>query len=152
MYRVMFVDDEYMILEGLKWIIPWQKLGFEIVKTARSAQEALAFLETESIDVLLTDITMPEMSGIELIEQAKKKGHQFISLILSGYQEFDYVKKGMALQVQDYLLKPVNKQELLANIQRIKTELDQQKKSHARVRLYLENGLRSWLNDEISEG
>lgn len=64
MYRVMFVDDEYMILEGLKWIIPWQKLGFEIVKTARSAQEALAFLETESIDVLLTDITMPEMSGI----------------------------------------------------------------------------------------
>ncbi|EGP9918060.1 DNA-binding response regulator, partial [Listeria monocytogenes] len=47
MYRVMFVDDEYMILEGLKWIIPWQKLGFEIVKTARSAQEALAFLETE---------------------------------------------------------------------------------------------------------
>lgn len=127
MYRVMFVDDEYMILEGLKWIIPWQELGFEIVKTARSAQEALAFLETESIDVLLTDITMPEMSGIELIEQAKKKGHQFISLILSGYQEFDYVKKGMALQVQDYLLKPVNKQELLANIQRIKTELDQQK-------------------------
>jgi len=125
MYRVMFVDDEYMILEGLKWIIPWQELGFEIVKTARSAQEALAFLETESIDVLLTDITMPEMSGIELIEQAKKKGHQFISLILSGYQEFDYVKKGMALQVQDYLLKPVNKQELLANIQRIKIELDQ---------------------------
>lgn len=51
MYRVMFVDDEYMILEGLKWIIPWQELGFEIVKTARSAQEALAFLETESIDV-----------------------------------------------------------------------------------------------------
>lgn len=152
MYRVMFVDDEYMILEGLKWIIPWQELGFEIVKTARSAQEALAFLETESIDVLLTDITMPEMSGIELIEQAKKKGHQFISLILSGYQEFDYVKKGMALQVQDYLLKPVNKQELLANIQRIKTELDQQKKSHARVRLYLENGLMRWLNDEISEG
>lgn len=68
MYRVMFVDDEYMILEGLKWIIPWQELGFEIVKTARSAQEALAFLETESIDVLLTDITMPEMSGIELID------------------------------------------------------------------------------------
>ena len=72
MYRVMFVDDEYMILEGLKWIIPWQELGFEIVKTARSAQEAW-LLETESIDVLLTDITMPEMSGIELIEQAKKK-------------------------------------------------------------------------------
>ena len=71
MYRVMFVDDEYMILEGLKWIIPWQELGFEIVKTARSAQDWL--LETESIDVLLTDITMPEMSGIELIEQAKKK-------------------------------------------------------------------------------
>lgn len=57
----------------------------------------------------------------------------------------------MALQVQDYLLKPVNKQELLANIQRIKIELDQQK-SHARVRLYLENGLMRWLNDEISEG
>ena len=69
MYRVMFVDDEYMILEGLKWIISWQELGFEIVKTARSAQEALAFLETESIDVLLTDITMPEMSGIELLAQ-----------------------------------------------------------------------------------
>ena len=72
MYRVMFVDDEYMILEGLKWIIPWQELGFEIVKQ-RVVRKKHWLLETESIDVLLTDITMPEMSGIELIEQAKKK-------------------------------------------------------------------------------
>ena len=102
MYRVMFVDDEYMILEGLKWIIPWQELGFEIVKTARSAQEALAFLETESIDVLLTDITMPEMSGIELIEQAKKKGHQFISLTLFYLYHFFLISAACFSTIQTF--------------------------------------------------
>ncbi|MCG6528263.1 response regulator, partial [Vibrio parahaemolyticus] len=63
LYKAMFVDDEYMILEGLKMISPWQELGFEVVHTAKSASEALEYLETQAIDLLITDIRMPEMNG-----------------------------------------------------------------------------------------
>lgn len=151
MYSVMLVDDEYMILEGLKRIIPWEELGFEIIKTARSAREALDYLKEHPIDLLMTDITMPEMSGIELIATAQAEGRHFMSLILSGYQEFEYVKQGMALQVKDYLVKPVDKEELLKNVQLIKTELDAEKKNATQAQLYLEAGLMRWLHDELNE-
>ena len=151
MYRVMLVDDEYMILEGLKWIIPWQELGFEIVNTARSAQEALAYLADHEIDLLMTDITMPEMSGIELIATAQRRGGTFMSLILSGYQEFEYVKQGLELQVKNYLVKPVNREELLQSVKSIKEDLDAKKQSEVQNERYLEANLIRWLNDELNE-
>ena len=151
MYRVMLVDDEYMILEGLKWIIPWQELGFEIVQTARSAQEALAYLADHEIDLLMTDITMPEMSGIELIATAQRRGGTFMSLILSGYQEFEYVKQGLELQVKNYLVKPVNREELLQSVKGIKEDLDARKQSVVQSQRYIESALIRWLNDELNE-
>lgn len=104
----MLVDDEYMILEGLKQILPWQELGFEIVKTARTAAEALAYLKAAPVDLVISDITMPEMSGIEMIDTAYKRGDKFAAIFLSGYQEFEYVKEGIRLGVKDYLVKPVD--------------------------------------------
>lgn len=150
-YKVMLVDDEYMILEGLKFIIPWQELGFEIVDTKRNAKAALAYLKEHPVDLVITDITMPEMSGIELLEQAQKHGLKFAALILSGYQEFDYVKRGIDLGVKNYLVKPVDKQELLESVEQIKKELDETKRWGEQRQLYLETNIIRWLNDELND-
>ena len=112
MYKILAVDDEYMILEGLKFLLPWNDLGFEFVKTARTAMEALDYLADNHVDLVISDITMPEMTGIEMINTAQQQGKKFMSIFLSGYQEFDYVKEGIRLGVKDYLLKPVDKEEL----------------------------------------
>jgi len=90
LYKAMFVDDEYMILQGLTMIVPWDELGFEVVYTAKNASDALAYLANHTVDLLITDIQMPEMNGIEMIQQAQAAGNQFFSIILSGYQEFNY--------------------------------------------------------------
>jgi two-component system response regulator YesN len=151
LYKAMFVDDEYMILEGLKMIIPWEELGFEVVHTAKSASEALAYLETQPIDLLITDIRMPEMNGIDMIAQAQAKGTTFFSIILSGYQEFAFVKQGMQLGVRNYLVKPVNKVELYESVQAIAKELAQQQRMDEQTDLYRESSLLLWLNDELNE-
>ena len=120
MYKVMLVDDEYMILEGLKQIIPWEELGFEIVKTAKRGQAALEYLQENSIDLLITDVTMPKMSGIDLVREVRQFQPNLAVLILSGYQEFDYVRQGMELGVKGYLLKTINKEELEEILKRSK--------------------------------
>lgn len=112
MYRVLLVDDEYMILTGLKKIIDWPSLGFQVVATAENAMQGLSILENQKIDLVITDVTMPEMNGLEFIEAAQKEHHTFEFMILSGYQEFDYLKSGMQLGAVNYLMKPVNKAEL----------------------------------------
>ena len=135
LYKAMFVDDEYMILEGLKMIIPWQELGFEVVHTAKSASEALEYLETQAIDLLITDIRMPEMNGIDMIAKAQAKGNTFFSIILSGYQEFAFV----------------NKVELYESVQAIAEELAHQQRIDEQNDLYRESSLLLWLNDELNE-
>ena len=147
----MLVDDEYMILEGLKQILPWGDLGFEVAKTARTGLEALAYLKNESVDLVISDITMPEMTGIAMIDAAYKRGDKFAAIFLSGYQEFEYVKEGIRLGVKDYLVKPVDQEELLAIVKKIKEELDEAAHRQEQEQLVLENSLSRWLNDELNE-
>lgn len=151
LYKAMFVDDEYMILQGLTMIVPWDELGFEVVYTAKNASDALAYLANHTVDLLITDIQMPEMNGIEMIQQAQDAGNQFFSIILSGYQEFNYVKQGMALGVRNYLVKPVNKTELRTSVAAIAEELAAQQQLAAEKELYQESSLLLWLNDELNE-
>ncbi|MEQ7220678.1 response regulator transcription factor [Vagococcus fluvialis] len=151
MYKVMLVDDEYMILEGLKQIIPWSELGFEVVKTAKRGQEALDYLNENEVDLLITDVTMPKMSGIDLVRQVRKLYPHLRVLILSGYQEFEYVKQGMELGVKGYLVKPVNKAELAEKVTQIKGELEEEELLDLKKEFYYETMIQKWLNDEINE-
>lgn len=148
MYRAMLVDDEYMILEGLTQLIPWQELGFTIVKTARSAKEALEYLVDHRVEFILSDITMPEMSGLEMIEQIKQLDPAIEIMCLSGYQEFDYVREGMKLGIVDYLVKPVDRTELYEQVAHIKRLLDQkvQKDQHERA-----EAIHRWIQDELND-
>ncbi len=151
MYKAMLVDDEYMILEGLKQIIPWNELGFEIVKTAKRAQEALDYLEENEVDLLITDVTMPKMTGIDLVKEIRKFKPELSIIILSGYQEFTYVKQGLELGVKGYLVKPVNKEELEQKVVQIRDDLEQEARMGTQKELYYETMIHRWLNDELNE-
>ncbi|HEQ4500870.1 TPA: response regulator transcription factor [Streptococcus pyogenes] len=151
MYKVLLVDDEYMILQGLTMIIDWQALGFEVVQTARSGKEALAYLTQYPVDVMISDVTMPGMTGLDLIEAAKTNHPQLQTLILSGYQEFSYVQKAMELETKGYLLKPVDKAELQAKMKQFKDWLDAQQAESIRQETYHDSLLTLWLTDELSE-
>lgn len=151
MYKVLLVDDEYMIPLGLKKMIDWNALGFEVVATADSANDALSILEEQPVDLIITDVTMPEINGLEFIEAAQKQQHEFEFVILSGYQEFSYLKSGLQLGAVNYLMKPVNKEELIDTLKKVKERIKQQVDQKNQQEVYQENVLIQWLNDELEE-
>ena len=128
MYKVLLVDDEYMITEGLKRLIPFDKWDMEVVATANHADDALDYVRAHSVDIVISDVNMPDKTGLEMIGEMKELLPNAYYILLSGYQEFDYVKKAMNLNVVDYLVKPVDKVELERLLEKIASQLGE--KSH----------------------
>jgi len=113
MFKVLIVDDEVYIREGLKVLIQWNKLGFEVCGQAENGEHAFKMLIELKPDVIITDIKMPLMNGLELIKKVNgdlKLNVKFI--VLSGYNEFDYAKTAMKYNVKNYILKPIEEEEL----------------------------------------
>ena len=123
MYKVLLVDDEYMITEGLKRLIPFEKWDMEVVATANHADDALDYVREHPVDIVISDVNMPDKTGLEMIQEMKELLPDAYYILLSGYQEFDYVKKAMNLSVVDYLVKPVDKVELGHLLEKIVTQL-----------------------------
>ena len=123
MYKVLLVDDEYMITEGLKRLIPFDKWDMEVVATANHADDALDYVREHSVDIVISDVNMPDKTGLEMIGEMKELLPNAYYILLSGYQEFDYVKKAMNLNVVDYLVKPVDKVELERLLEKIASQL-----------------------------
>ena len=123
MYKVLLVDDEYMITEGLKRLIPFDKWDMEVVATANHADDALDYVREHPVDIVISDVNMPDKTGLEMIQEMKDLLPDAYYILLSGYQEFDYVKKAMNLSVVDYLVKPVDKVELGHLLEKIATQL-----------------------------
>ena len=123
MYKVLLVDDEYMITEGLKRLIPFDKWDMEVVATANHADDALEYVREHPVDIVISDVNMPDKTGLEMIQEMKDLLPDAYYILLSGYQEFDYVKKAMNLSVVDYLVKPVDKVELGHLLEKIVTQL-----------------------------
>ena len=123
MYKVLLVDDEYMITEGLKRLIPFDKWDMEVVATANHADDALDYVREHPVDIVISDVNMPDKTGLEMIQEMKDLLPDAYYILLSGYQEFDYVKKAMNLSVVDYLVKPVDKVELGHLLEKIVTQL-----------------------------
>ena len=128
MYKVLLVDDEYMITEGLKRLIPFDKWDMEVVATANHADDALDYIREHPVDIVISDVNMPDKTGLEMIGEMKELLPNAYYILLSGYQEFDYVKKAMNLNVVDYLVKPVDKVELERLLEKIASQLGE--KSH----------------------
>ena len=126
MYRMMVVDDELKLLEGLCSYYPWAELGFEIVKKVENGRQALDYLEHETVDVVLTDVSMPVMTGLELAERLAGR-KEIKVVILSGYADFKYAQTAIKYGVKDYLLKPVKAEEIHQVFVRLREELDRER-------------------------
>ncbi len=126
MIQLLIVDDEVHVVERLSSTINWQQVGIEQVYSAYSGIEALNILEKTSIDIVLTDIRMPEMSGIELISEINRRWPKTKCVLLSGFSDFNYAKEAILQKTEDYLLKPVTEHDLLTTIQRIIDKLTEE--------------------------
>ena len=125
MYKVLLVDDEYMITEGLKKLIPFDHWNMEVVATAEDADQALDYVREYPVDVVITDVNMPGKTGLQMIAEMKDLIPDAAFIIMSGYQDFEYVKTALNLRVVDYLLKPVNKVEMGNILEKIQHKIQQ---------------------------
>lgn len=123
-YRALIVDDEKMIRQGIEKMIPWESIGVDEVFTADSGESALAVIAREDPDIMLTDICMTEMDGLSLIEKANELSPAMRIIVLTGYDNFEYVQKCCRMNVQDFILKPADEDELSRVIGAQVEELD----------------------------
>lgn len=110
--KALLVDDEIHILNNLSKVLPWEDMGFEVVELARNGVEALEAALVHSPDLILCDIRMPLMDGMEFIERIRENGITSEIILLTGYQEFEYARVGIKYGVKDYICKPINYFEL----------------------------------------
>ncbi|WP_411349031.1 response regulator [Paenibacillus sp. WLX2291] len=131
MFKVMIVDDEPAIREGLKTIIDWDRIGFEVVDAAANGREALQKFERIQPDLMIMDIRMPGMSGLEVIQQLRQEHNQAHVLILSGHADFEYARRALGYGVDGYLLKPVDEEEMEQELRRVYRTLEQEQRGNA---------------------
>ena len=105
MYRTLVADDDFLVRSYLKTLDSWERAGYEIVDDAEDGEEAYGFLQKEKIDVLVTDLTMPVMDGIELIRKIREENRDIYIIVLSCHDDFEYVKEAMRLGADEYVLK-----------------------------------------------
>ena len=126
LYRIMLVDDEEEVRKAMIRQMDWERLGFTVVGDAENGQEALEKLEQLEPEVIMTDIRMPYMDGLTLTARIREKYPSIKILIFSGYDDFEYAQQAIKLNVTEYILKPVNGEELAEILNRIKISLDQE--------------------------
>ncbi|WP_408891994.1 response regulator [Paenibacillus taichungensis] len=125
MLQILLVDDEKSVVETLAETIPWESCGIGTVHEALSGAVALEIMENHDIDIVMTDIRMPEMSGIALITAIHERWPHVQTILLSGYADFEYAKQAMAQESFDYLLKPVSDEDLIETVQRLVDRIKQ---------------------------
>lgn len=128
MYKLIIVDDESIILRGLTETFDWLKMGFEIIATAQSGEDALVLVERLRPDVLITDIRMKRMDGLELIKKCQTLSDKTNYVVISAYKEFDYARSACILGVYSYLLKPLDEEQVFETMFNLKQLLDNDSK------------------------
>lgn len=123
MRKVMLVEDEEFILQGLKSILDWEAIGMQVVQTAHNGKEALEKWSQEPVDIVVTDISMPVMDGLDFLKELRRTEERVRCIILTGYDEFDYARRAITLDVEDYILKPIDEEALEEVLKRCDEEL-----------------------------
>ena len=106
--NLLLVDDEEYMIESIKKNVDWKDFGIDAVYTAFSVKQAQMIMEMADVDVIISDIVMPQESGFDLIEWVRSKGYRMSVIFLTSYAEFDYARRAIALDSVEYLLKPVD--------------------------------------------
>ena len=126
-YRVLLADDEEEIRTGISRKIGWASLGFQLVGEAGNGVEALELAEQLRPDVVLTDIKMPFMDGLELCRRLRMSLPGARLVVFSGFDDFEYARQAMSLGVSEYILKPINAPELIQVLEKLRGQLDRQR-------------------------
>lgn len=129
MWSVIIAEDEPKVRNGLRSVIPWEEFGFTVRGTCEDGREALEFLKKNEVDLVITDIKMPRMNGVELIRELRNSDRDVHVLILSGYDDLEYLKKAIEFNVDSYIQKPLNVDELQSHIVAISRELESEKRT-----------------------
>ncbi len=133
MYSVFLVDDEPILLEGIRSKIDWESIGLNFVGEATDGEIALSMLQEIKPDILITDIKMPFMDGLELSSAIKKIQPWIKIIILSGHDKFDYAKKAISVGVEDYILKPFTADEVVESLKKVCTQIDKDRKQLSNI-------------------
>ncbi|MBC8061097.1 MAG: response regulator [Clostridiaceae bacterium] len=126
MYKLILVDDEEEVRKGILKKIQWEQYGFQLIGEAENGREALEIAEKVTPDVVITDIKMPFMDGLQLSEVLKKRFPNIKIIILTGFDEFEYAHRAVNLNVIEYALKPVSSKDLIEILLKAKTQIDEE--------------------------
>lgn len=157
MYSLLIVDDEYQVRSGLRDLFDWQGLGIQVAADACDGVEALPLLERLKPDILLTDVRMNRMDGIELARRARRLLPGIAIVFISGYSDADYLKNALHVEAADYIYKPVRMAELRRTLERLVKRLDERRRQQTQQERYrellekskpllVERFLRSWFH------
>ncbi len=142
MYTILLVDDEKLELEALRNHIDWSSMGIKVTGTAKNGKEALRFVEEFHPDIVLTDVKMPVMDGLEFTKIARSIDNSLKIVFLSGYDDFKFIKAAMMVDAIDYLLKPVDINELSMLIEKIKARFEKERLASQSIKTNIEKYLK----------
>lgn len=150
METLLIADDEKNIRDGLKCILDWEELGFTICGEAANSEEALSCILKEKPSLVLLDIRMPKLTGIDIIRIAREQDYSGRFIILSGYSDFSYAQSAIRYDVEYYLTKPIDEDELLDAINTIKESLEQEHRESDNIALYREKAKNVILHELVT--
>ncbi|MCZ8513269.1 response regulator transcription factor [Paenibacillus filicis] len=157
MWKILIIDDDFQVLDGMKKSIPWEALEAEWVGEAMDGLEGLEKIRETAPDIVITDIYMPVMNGLEMIERLRAEQFPGEVVILSGYSDFQYARQALRLQVSDYLSKPVTMEELGTVLGRVIQELEakelrklEQEEIRRRLMMYEPFVQKEWLKSVVT--
>ena len=133
MYRILLVDDEILVRDAIRENIDWKEMDCELVGDCENGQQAAAFVKDHEVDIVLTDICMPYMDGMELSHFLHDNYPDIVIVIFSGFGEFEYAKKAIQYNVSEYMLKPVTAMELRKVIESMKEQVDAKRREKAKL-------------------
>lgn len=133
MYRLIIADDEENIRNGMANSLPWREWGYEVAAVCASGQEVLDRMEDCRPDVVLSDIRMPGMDGVELMQRLSREYPQVKIVILSGYSDFKYLNMSIRSHVAEYLLKPTDIDDFEETFRRLKAAMDHERLRRAQI-------------------
>ena len=148
MYSIMIVEDEYLVRQGIASLVDYEQFGMQVIAQAENGIEAWQKFQENPADILLTDINMPQMNGLELAKLVRDQAPKCHIVFLMGYDDFDYARTAIKLGADDYLLKPFSKDDVEEMLAKLQTKLNKERKK-ARIQNLVDQGQRSELEEAI---
>jgi len=149
-YSIMIVEDEYLVRQGIASLVNYEQFGMQVIAQAENGREAWQKFQENPADILLTDINMPQMNGLELAKLVRDQVPTCHIVFLTGYDDFDYARTAIKLGADDYLLKPFSKDDVEEMLAKVQTKLDKERKK-AQIQNLVDQGQRSELEEAIHE-